>query len=127
MKFKISDYLYPIEIIKFFWFLKRSRGFSYQQLVDHQNEKLRSIIQHAYQHVPYYRKLFDEHGIKPADIQSVDNLPAIPVLTKEIIRERYDDLIADNADQFNLFGIFINNIIGAGFLFSRGLQKIFRH
>lgn len=101
MKFKISDYLYPIEIIMLYWFLKRSREFSYQQLVDHQNEKLRSIIQHAYQHVPYYHQLFDEHGIKPGDIQTVDDLPVIPVLTKEIIRERYDDLIADNAEQFN--------------------------
>lgn len=100
MKFKISDYLYPIEIFKLYWFLNKSRFYSYQQLVAHQNEKLRSIIQHAYQHVPYYRRLFDEHGIKPGDIRTVNDLPAIPVLTKEIIRERYDELIADNADQF---------------------------
>ncbi|MCG2587070.1 phenylacetate--CoA ligase family protein [Rhodohalobacter sulfatireducens] len=100
MKFKISDYLYPIEIAQLFRFLKRSKAFTYQQLVEHQNEKLRSIIRHAYQHVPYYRELFDEHGIKPSDIQTVEDLPAIPVLTKKIIRDRYNDLIAENAGQF---------------------------
>jgi phenylacetate-CoA ligase len=101
MKFKISDYLYPVEIIKLFRFLKRSRDFSYERIVEHQNRKLRSIIHHAYQHVPYYRELFDKEGIVPEDIQTVNDLSAIPVLTKEIIKERYDDLIADNSEQFS--------------------------
>ncbi|NBC05218.1 MAG: hypothetical protein GVY20_16160 [Bacteroidetes bacterium] len=101
MKFKISDYLYPVGIIKLSWFLKRSKDFSYERLVEHQNKKLRSIIHHAYQHVPYYREVFDGNGIKPKDIRTKQDLPAIPVLTKEIVRERYDDLIADNAEQFN--------------------------
>ncbi|MCG2587068.1 phenylacetate--CoA ligase family protein [Rhodohalobacter sulfatireducens] len=101
MKFKISDYLYPVEIVKLFRFLKRSRDFSYERIVEHQNEKLKSLIQHAYKHVPYYRDLFNKHGIKPGDIRTKEDLPAIPVLTKEIIRERYDDLIADNSEQFS--------------------------
>lgn len=101
MKFIITDYLYPIEILKLYWFLRKSNDYSYEQLLEHQNNKIRSLIQHAYRHVSYYRKLFDEHGIKPGDIQTVDDLSTIPVLTKEIIREKYDDLIADNADQFS--------------------------
>ncbi|NBC05217.1 MAG: hypothetical protein GVY20_16155 [Bacteroidetes bacterium] len=120
MKFKILDYLYPIEIAQLFRFLKSSKAFSYHQLVDHQNEKLRSIIRHAYQHVPYYRELFDENGINPKDIQTVDDLPAIPVLTKEIIRERYDDLIADNADQFNPYENMTSGSTGAPTKFLQG-------
>lgn len=113
MKFRISDYLYPVEIIKLFRFLKKSKAFTYQQLVEHQNEKLRSIIRHAYRHVPYYQELFDKQGIKPGDIQTVNDLPAIPVLTKEIIRERYEDLIADNVDQFNPYENMTSGSTGA--------------
>ncbi|MDR9364403.1 MAG: hypothetical protein RI575_03615 [Balneolaceae bacterium] len=113
MKFKISDYLYPFEIFKLFRFLNRSKGFSYQQLVEYQNEKLRSIVHHAYNHVPYYHELFNECGIKPGDIQTIEDLPAIPVLTKEIIRNRYNDLIADNADQFNPYENMTSGSTGA--------------
>ena len=47
-----------------------------------QDKKLRSLVQHAYDHVGYYRKLFDDIGLQPRDINSVDDLVKIPVTTK---------------------------------------------
>ena len=48
-----------------------------------QQKKLRSIIIHAYNNVPYYHKLFDSVNVKPSDIKNVDDLsPEISSSTK---------------------------------------------
>jgi len=39
-------------------------------------------------------------GLKPEDIQTAEDLKKLPILTKEIVRTRYNDLIADNASQY---------------------------
>jgi phenylacetate-CoA ligase len=46
-------------------------------------EQLKHIIAHGYENAPALRKLMDEAGVKPADIQAVADLPKIPVTTKD--------------------------------------------
>jgi len=99
--FKLRNYFYPLEIIKLYRFLQKSRYFNKKQLLDFQNRKLRTVINQAYHHVPYYRELFDANGIKPADIQTAQDLVHIPVLTKKTLQKRYHDLVADNSHKFN--------------------------
>ena len=100
MKFKLSDYRYPVEILRLYLSARKSIRFSREQLLDVQNQKLRAIISHAYAHVPYYREVFDATGLKPRDISTVADLVHIPALSKETVRERYADLIADNSKIF---------------------------
>lgn len=101
MKFKLKQYLYPLKILKLFYRIKKSEFYSEQQLKTIQDKKLQDLIEHAYHHVPYYRILFDENNISPKDIQNTDDLKKIPVLTKQILRERYQDLIADDSNKYN--------------------------
>ncbi len=54
-----------------------------EEIIDFQNKRLRRLIIHAYENVPYYRKLFDKNGIKPSDIQSVADLSIIPITSKK--------------------------------------------
>jgi len=56
--------------------------------------KLKALLEHAYANVPFYRKRFDEAGIKPEDIKSPDDMTKIPILTKSDIRQNMDSLIA---------------------------------
>jgi len=58
-----------------------------------QLEKLRALLTHARNHVPYYRELFRSVGFDPRGMRSREDIEIIPVLTKDIIRERYDDLV----------------------------------
>jgi phenylacetate-CoA ligase len=53
------------------------------EIVAFQNKRLRSLVAHAYENVPYYRKLFDRNGLKPQDIKTVDDLSAIPITSKK--------------------------------------------
>ena len=54
-----------------------------------QNEKLVKQVKHVYENVEYYRNLMDEKGVKPEDIQSIDDLHKLPFLTKADLRDAY--------------------------------------
>lgn len=49
-------------------------------------QKLKALLQHAYETVPFYRRSFNQIGLEPEDIQHLDVLEHIPVLTKSQIK-----------------------------------------
>ena len=63
-----------------------------------QNAKLQKLIRHCYDHVPYYTKLFDRLGLKTEDIRTGTDLAKLPILTKQVIRDNYDDLVCQRVD-----------------------------
>jgi phenylacetate-CoA ligase len=54
-----------------------------------QSQRLRSAVERAYQHVPLYRRKFDQAGLKPADIRSIDDIGKLPFTVKDDFREQY--------------------------------------
>ena len=60
-------------------------------LRDRQTDRLQETIDHAYEHVPFYRRRFDEAGIAPGDIDSIDDVERLPFTTKEDFQEEYPD------------------------------------
>ncbi|MDW8300334.1 MAG: AMP-binding protein [Anaerolineae bacterium] len=47
------------------------------------NGKLREVIQHAYTNAPAFKQIMDSVGLSPSDIQGVDDLPKIPITSKD--------------------------------------------
>lgn len=62
---------------------------SREQIKAWQDERLVAQVKHVYNSVPYYKKLMDEKGVTPEDIQSSDDLHKLPFLTKSDLREAY--------------------------------------
>ncbi len=60
-----------------------------------QSERLRQLVEYAYDRVPYYRRLMDERGLRPHDIQSAADLPKLPILTKDIIRDNLEETCSE--------------------------------
>ncbi len=58
----------------------------------YQDTQLRQLVEHAYRTVPYYTRTFNELGLKPADIQTVADLPRLPLMTKAILKANFNDL-----------------------------------
>ena len=54
-----------------------------------QSEKLVKQVKHVYEHVPFYRGLMDEKGVKPEDIHGVEDLHLLPFISKAELRETY--------------------------------------
>lgn len=79
--------------------LRRQQWLETEEIEEIQRRKLVAVIKHAYQNVPYYRKLFASAGIRPEDIKSVKDLSKIPITTKSQIQElRHDEIIAEGVD-----------------------------
>lgn len=69
--------------------LERSQWWSLDQLHALQVYKLRRLLSFAYAHVPLYRSLWEEAGVRPQDIQSREDMQRLPLTTKEVLRAAY--------------------------------------
>jgi phenylacetate-CoA ligase len=98
--FRIRDFAYPASILRLRRFFEQSQWMPLGELRQFQEQRLRTTIRQAYFHVPYYRQLFDERGLKPRDIRRIEDLSKLPLLSKEGVRENRDALVADNARRF---------------------------
>lgn len=54
-----------------------------------QLERLQKIVAYAYEKVPFYRKKYDEVGVKPSDIKSLEDIRKLPFTVKSDLRDNY--------------------------------------
>lgn len=73
-----------------------------KKIEDIQLERLRHMACKAYENVPFYKKRFDESGIKPEMIKSLSDIKNLPFTTKEDLRDNYP---------FGLFAEPMKNIV----------------
>jgi len=113
---------------KAFWetynFLQESQWWSREKLEEYQMQQLSKLLQHAYENVPYYRKVFDERSLKPRDIQDFSDLRKLPYLTKAIIQENLPELVARNYPKSKLQYVTTGGSTGIplGFYHERGVS-----
>ncbi len=62
---------------------------SIDELRHEQLQRLRWSINHAYTNVPFYRETFDRIGLKPMDINSLEDLTKVPFTMKDDLRANY--------------------------------------
>jgi phenylacetate-CoA ligase len=67
-----------------------------------QGERLRQTAKQAYENVPLYKAKFDQAGITPDDIRSIDDIVKIPFTTKEDFRDNYP---------FGMFAVPLDNVV----------------
>lgn len=68
---------------------KEAECCSHKKTEELQLERLRHMVEKAYARVPFYKKKFDEAGIRPSDITSLSDIEKIPFTTKNDMREEY--------------------------------------
>lgn len=54
-----------------------------------QSARLIQCVNNAYNNIPFYKKKFDEMGLKPDDIHSIEDLHKLPFTLKTDIRDNY--------------------------------------
>lgn len=60
-----------------------------EELTQLQLERLQSTIHRVYRNVPFYRRMFDRHGIDPDEFTSLEDITKIPFTTKSDLRDNY--------------------------------------
>lgn len=76
---------------------------SYGEQKTKQEKMLRYTISFAYKNVPYYHRLFKELNISPEDIKTIEDLEKLPILTKDIIKENWDDFKPANLSSMKYY------------------------
>jgi len=76
--------------------LEKSQWESADTIKERQWQRLRELVKHAYEHVPYYRGIYDQVGVRPEMLRDPQDLERIPIITKEVMRENSHNLIAQD-------------------------------
>jgi phenylacetate-CoA ligase len=98
--FKLRDFCYPWFILRLWAQFQRSQWFSQEEFIRYQGQRLRQVVAHAYENVPYYRDLFRRLGLTPADVRMPADLPKIPTLSKATLRANFPLLRAATRERF---------------------------
>ncbi|WP_297445671.1 phenylacetate--CoA ligase, partial [Desulfurobacterium sp.] len=82
--------------------LKRKDYMARETLEALQLKRLRETVERAYYLVPFYRKKFDEAGVSPEDIQTLEDMKRLPFTVKQDLRDNYP---------FGLFAVPMEQIV----------------
>jgi len=96
----LTTLFYKSSFQKTYNFVKNSQYWTHEQIKKYQWQQLIALLNHAYEHVPYYKKLFKMQGITPNVIKSLYDFQQLPFLTKEIVQEHSRELKATNYPKY---------------------------
>src|SRR5688572_4761998 len=82
--------------------LMQSEWWSASDIAAYQDERLRELVRHAYDTVPYYRDRMRERRLTPGDIRGRADLPKLPIVTKEDVRAHYQRMVSTTARKRDL-------------------------
>lgn len=74
-----------------------------KQFENYQKELLQKLILHCYENVTYYKNLFEDIGLIKNKQIELEKFTQIPILTKEKLRENFNQLKSNNADERKSF------------------------
>jgi phenylacetate-CoA ligase len=103
--------------------LKSSQWWNHERLVQYQMEELKRLLQHAYDNVPYYGRLFHDVGFYPKDFKDFSDLKRIPFLTKKIVRKNLHSLVAKDIPKSELVETNTGGSTGEPMVFFRERSK----
>lgn len=69
------------------------------EINEYQCRRLREAVEYAYARSPYYRRMFDENGIAPGEIQTIDDLQRLPFTEKSDLQRHNADFICVPRDR----------------------------
>ncbi len=105
--------------------LRRSQRWSREELTAYQIQTLSRLLDHAYENVPYYRRVFQERNLVPGDIQTLDDLALLPFLTREDLQNNLPDLKARNYPESAFEYVTTGGSTGipVGFYYEKGASR----
>ena len=83
--------------------VRQSQWSPYSELKKNQEKQLQQLINFAYANIPYYHKLFNNLKLAPSDIKTIEDLEKLPILTKSIIKQNWDDFKQVNLDTIKYY------------------------
>jgi phenylacetate-CoA ligase len=84
-----GDFIVRHGMMRHLKFLKDAQWWSRDEVLGFQSKALQNLVEIAYRDVPLYRALMEQRNLRPEDIQNLQDIAKLPILTKEAIRKNY--------------------------------------
>jgi phenylacetate-CoA ligase len=98
-RIKIADFITGKKVWDYYQLYNKTQWYSDSEMNELQIRKLKKLLKHCYDNVPYYRTVIDEKKIDIENFDSLSVLSEFPALTKEIIQKNYQAFIPLNNNQ----------------------------
>lgn len=82
--------------------LRSSKTWTSDKIRNYKEEHTHMILEYAYRECPFYKYFFDLHHVSPSDFIKMEDIEKFPVLTKEMVRKNYKEMIAKSYPKNNL-------------------------
>ncbi len=129
--FLVKNFFFPIyeklrgwDTLKCLEELRETQWYSEEEIRDYQWRKLRSLLQHAYDKVPYYRDMFKRLKIYPKDISSFQDFKKVPCLTKRDIKKDSSSFISKDVQKRRLIRMNTGGSTGEPLIFFVDKKRI---
>jgi len=93
--FKIADKMSRFNVLPEIKYLKNNEMLDIKSFEELQLYKLKKLLIHCSETVPYYNRLLKKLKINPIKIDTLNVLNDLPQLTKENIKNNYDELLSN--------------------------------
>jgi phenylacetate-CoA ligase len=80
-------------------FVDKAQWWSAEQCADYQLQRVRDTCANAYANTAYYRETFEEAGVAPESIRSLEDLRRLPRINKDTLRCNLERMCAVSPDQ----------------------------
>lgn len=77
-----------------FFSLRKNTRIERSKLDAIQEKKVKALLKFAYENVRFYHKLFDQNNIKPTEINSLNDLKRIPIVTRKVLQQDFAALLS---------------------------------
>lgn len=98
--FRLIDLYMRTRVVPIFWQCLEDEWKPLGYWRDWQRNRLAELMKHAASRTRYYRHLFSQMGFENASRIEADQLVQLPILTKALIRQHFNELVADNYHEF---------------------------
>ena len=93
------------------------QAWSFQDLKDYRDSQIQLFVKYAVNNTTYYSRLFEDLGLKSDDINCMDDLKKIPILTKSEVKQNYKMFLADGFKKSDLVMSHTSGTTGSGLVF----------
>jgi phenylacetate-CoA ligase len=102
--------------------LETSQYWPAEVMAEYQLGRIRDLLFHVYERVPFYRKSFKKAGIVPDEVHTLEDFTAVPILEKDQVRKDHRCFVADNARR--LHEVHTSGSTGMPMLYFEGLDAM---
>jgi phenylacetate-CoA ligase len=95
-----------------------------QEIREYRDKRLKAFLLYAYETVPFYRELFDGVGLHPQELVGLDDLAALPILSKAVVQERQPSFVSTSISRRRWKLISTSGTTGAGLTLATTIEAV---